>query len=116
MKIANNIKEVRAAFRGRISALKERSALYRMVLNKYAIAFILFLIWICFLDNNSVGVWIATERKLREQKRQIEALENEISEKQGRIERLNSQKDTLERFAREEYLFHEEGEDVFIVK
>ncbi len=116
MKIANNIKEAHAAFRGRISAIKERSALCRMVLNKYAIAFILFLIWICFLDNNSVGVWIAAERKLHEQKHQIEALESEISAKQARIERLNSQKDTLERFAREEYLFHEDGEDVFIVK
>lgn len=99
-----------------VNSLKGKSLAYRILLNKYFIATMLFLIWIIFIDNNNVGHWIRTNRKLREQEQQIENLKNDIRRTEDRLNQLQSQKDSLERFARENYLFHEEGEDVYVVR
>lgn len=100
----------------KIRSLKESSRLARFLLNKYTIVTVLFLVWIFFLDNNNVGEWISTNRKLKDQSRQIEKLKQDISTTEEKLDQLQSQKDSLEKFAREEYGFHEDGEVVYIVK
>lgn len=96
--------------------LKERKPFWKIMLNKYTLVSICFLVCICFIDRNSVGVLIRTEKTIVQQEEHISALESEISTLEQRINRLSSQKDTLEQFAREEYMFHEKDEDVFLSK
>lgn len=110
-----NVLDSLNSFREQVASQKEEKRWLRIVLNKYAIVTFLFLIWMCFLDNNNIGVWFRARRKLKEQDRQIEYLRKEIDRTETRLEQLHS-KDSLEKFAREEYHFHEDGEDVYIVK
>ena len=74
-----------------------------------------FFVWMLFIDNNSIGVWLRTGRQLRSQERRIEYLNREIATTEDRLNQLRSNKDSLERFAREQYGFHEPDEDVYIV-
>jgi len=111
-----SIREKYTELKERIAQLKEGSRAATILLNKYAIVTLIFVAWILFFDNNNVGEWFKAKRTLRAQQRQIEFYEKEIAQKEGRMEHLRSQKDSLETFAREEYGFHEEGEDVYIVK
>lgn len=104
------------ALREKVALAKQNHRYARILLNKYAILTLIFLVWILFLDNNNVLVWLRTQHTLRRQKAHIEMLEREIDRTEARIEQLSTQRDSLEQFAREQYLFHEQGEDVYIVK
>ncbi|MBR6269820.1 MAG: septum formation initiator family protein [Bacteroidales bacterium] len=105
-----------AEFRSKVRALKEEKQWLRILLNKYVLVTLAFIVWMLFIDNNSIGVWLRTGRQLRNQERRIEYLNKEISSTEGRLEQLRSNRDSLEKFAREQYGFHEADEDVFIVE
>lgn len=111
-----SIKEKYHNLRDRISSLREERLWFRVITNKYFIATFVFFIWMAFLDNNNIGVWYRTRRHLREQAARIEQLQEGIRQKEDRLDHLRSHRDSLEKFAREEYFFHEDGEDVYIVK
>lgn len=75
-----------------------------------------FLILICFASRANVGHWIKSLVQLRRQKHQIEMYQERNAELDGKIESLSTNLDTLERFARENFLFSEPGEDVYAVE
>ena len=102
--------------REKVAAAKQNHRWVRILLNKYILVTLLFLIWILFVDKNNVGVWLRTQHTLRRQRVHIERLENEIKSTETRIEQLSSQRDSLEQFAREQYLFHEKDEDVYLLR
>ena len=111
------------SIKGKISDLRLRYLNYkqehrwlRVLLNKYSVVTIIFLIWMLFLDNNNIGVWMRTRKTIHSQENYIQRLQQQIEETESRLYPLKSVKDSLERFAREEYFFHEDGEDVYIVK
>ena len=89
---------------------------WRVVLNKYFIVSVVFVVWMVFFDNNNVIRWIRTRMTLAEQKEQIEYYRREIRLTEDKINYMQSDKDSLEAFARKEYFYQENGEDVFIVK
>ncbi len=99
-----------------ISLFKKRYLVARIVLNKYFIVVSCFLVWIAFFDDNSFIRWLEVRKTLREQNAQIEFYEREISSTESKINYLKSEKDSLEKFAREEYHYHEDGEDVYLVE
>lgn len=102
--------------RDTLAQCKAKHALLRVVLNKYFIATIVFLVWIVFFDDNSFLRWVEVRKTLHEQNRQIEFYEQEISSTESKINYLKSEKDSLEKFAREEYHYHEDGEDLYLVE
>ena len=104
-----------AKIKGRI-ALWKQHRVGKVLLNKYFIVGLLFLVWICFFDTNNVGELIRTRRTLRSQRRQIEFYNQEISKMDRKIDQLQSQRDTLEKFAREEYYYQQDGEDVYVIE
>ena len=84
--------------------------------NKYLFIFLLFLIWMLFLDTNS---WI----KHRERNKTIEKLENrkefyesEISNDRKALDELKNNPEKLEKYARERFLMKKKDEDIFIIK
>ena len=99
-----------------VSQLKAKNRALRVLLNKYFIVTMIFLVWIAFFDSNNVIRWVGVRKTLREQKSQIKFYEQEISATESKINYLKSEKDSLEKFAREEYLYHEEGEDVYLIE
>lgn len=116
MGLKGTIRAWRESLRGKVATAKQNHRWVRILLDKYVLLTLIFLIWILFIDKNNVMVWLRTQRTLRHQRVHIEQLEGEIDRTEARIDQLSSQRDSLEQFAREQYLFHEPGEDVYIVK
>ena len=88
----------------------------KVLLNKYFVVGFIFLVWICFFDTNNVGQMIRSRVTLRRQQRQIEFYKREISNMDRKLQQLRSERDSLEKFAREEYYYHQDGEDVYVIE
>ena len=111
-----SIKEKIQGLRQRFHDYRQEHRWLRILLNKYFVVTVIFMLWMLFFDNNNIGVWVRTRMMLHRQENTIRHLQEQIEETEKRLYPLTSVKDSLERFAREEYFFHEDGEDVYIVK
>ncbi len=60
--------------------------------------------------------WIRTAGEIRRQEAQMEYYRQEIDRMNSNIEELETDRDTLEKFARERFKFAAPGEDVYIVE
>lgn len=94
---------------------RTRSKFVRVITDKYFIVTLAFAVIVLFVDRNNLISWagdyldvLRQERVIRQYQRDIKALDDKLDE-------LTSDKDSLEKFAREQYYFHQKGEDVFIV-
>lgn len=94
---------------------KIKSLLIKRISNKYVITLLIFFFWLLFFDQHSI--W---ERK--EYKSNIEALTKEkkyyltkIKKDKERIHELKTNRENLEKFAREQYLMKKKNEDIFII-
>ena len=65
---------------------------------------------------NTVIHWIGAGVETRRQERQIEQYRQQNLEMETRLNMLRNDKDTLEKFAREQFHFAVPGEDVYIVE
>ena len=74
--------------------------------------FVLFL----FLKKDSVVRWVQAGFTLRQQENRIEALKEDNERLDEQIRLLSTSRDSLERYAREEFGFAEPGDDVYIVE
>ncbi|OJV23439.1 MAG: hypothetical protein BGO30_09125 [Bacteroidetes bacterium 41-46] len=93
----------------------KETAFWRIIKNKYLLVTVVFFVWITFFDSNSlikctrVASSISSqEKEKRYYKKEIEAIEEKLNE-------LSSNRDSLEKFAREQYMFHKEDEDLYII-
>ena len=85
----------------------------RIMLNKYTLTFLAFLLWMVFFDQNRISrQWMLSDTiyNLNEEK---EDYGKKINEVKGDIYDLERNK---EKFAREKYYLHQKGEEVFIMK
>lgn len=73
------------------------------------------LVFIIFISNDGVVRWVKSVLELRRQGNEIESLRRENEELDRKIQLLSSDRDSLERFARETFFFAAPQEDVFIV-
>lgn len=74
-----------------------------------------FLVIVCFLLHDNLFNWIHAGFVIRQQHRQIERYEADIKELDRQIESMSTDRDTLEKYARETFLFAEPGDDVYVV-
>jgi len=83
-----------------------------VLLNKYFIVFVVFLVWVAFFDKHS----FLTNHRLNQT---LKDLETENLEYQNQIvapaAEIKEHNQDLEKFAREKYYFQKENEDVFVV-
>lgn len=83
---------------------------------RYAIvATALFLLFL-LLKKDSIVTWVQAGFTLRRQERQIEQYQRENEELDRRIRTMKGDRDTLERYAREQFQFAEPGDDVYIIE
>lgn len=66
------------------------------------------------VKKDSVLRWVQTGFELRRQRKEIEYYEKQIRDLDSRIEGLSTNRDTLEAYAREQFLFSEPGDDVYL--
>ena len=65
---------------------------------------------------NTVLQWARSKSDLRLQKKQMELYQKDIEQMRRQVRMLESNRDSLEKFAREQFYFAAPGEDVYIVK
>ena len=83
--------------------------------NKYILTSILFFLWILIFDSNNLINRMQKINNLKQlQKEKIEYIE-QIKTDSRKLEELITNKENLEKFAREQYLMKKENEDIFII-
>ncbi len=87
----------------------------RLFTNKYVVVTIVFLVIYIFDHNGIVTLW-KNNREIERQRATIEQYRKDIASIEARMKSLTSNKDSIEAFAREEYYYHKDKEDVFIVE
>lgn len=75
---------------------------------------VLFLAFFSFKKDN-IFRWAAARFKIRAQQEQIRRLEKQNEALENHIRALNSDRDSLETHARENFLFTEEGETLYLL-
>ena len=73
------------------------------------------ILWMVGPGNNFIH-WIRAGLEIRRQEKQIEHYKLENAELDRRINMIKNDKDTLEKFAREQYNFAGPGEDIYIIE
>lgn len=86
----------------------------RIIKNKYVITTVLFVVWMTFFDNNDIFRHVRHQRVLNDLNRERRELTTRIDEVKRQMTELQSN-DLLEKFAREQYFFKKENEEVFVV-
>lgn len=84
--------------------------------NKYLITFVIFLIWIFFIDTFDILTQIKMKQELNQLKKQEEFYKSEIEKDSTMLFNLNNDAQEQERFARERFLMKKENEDLFIIR
>ncbi|MFC2115277.1 septum formation initiator family protein [Bacteroidota bacterium] len=87
----------------------------RSLRNKYLIAIMILLVWLLVFDRNSLidrVKYIHSLHKLEDEKQYY--IER-IDEDSRRLTELKTDKDNLEKFAREQYFMKKENEDIFVI-
>ncbi|NOS93882.1 MAG: septum formation initiator family protein [Cyclobacteriaceae bacterium] len=84
--------------------------------NFYAVTGFSFLVWMIFLDSNDLISRFKLGAKLRNLNNEKEYYQQKIAEVQKDREELMTNRELLEKFAREKYLMKKETEDIFIIE
>lgn len=90
---------------------KEQRSFLRYAIVATAV-FALFLL----IKKDNVVNWMQAGFTLQRQRRQIELLQQENAALDRKIRMMKDNRDTLERYAREQFFFAEPGDDVYIIE
>lgn len=95
--------------------MKIFKAIFNVIKNKYLLTVVGLAVWLTFFDRND----IFTQYDLRQQVKKLEAERDyylhEINANKTAIEELNTNQESLEKFARETYLMKRDNEDIFVI-
>lgn len=84
--------------------------------NKYIVIFVVFLIWMLFLDTNSWIIQRGLNKKIEKLEDRKEFYKNEILNDRKALDEINNNPEMLEKYARERFFMKKKGEDIFIIK
>jgi len=83
--------------------------------NKYVITLTAFFVWMLFFDRNDIISQIQLRMKLAESRDKKEYYEGQIAIVKKEKQELLTNKDSLERFAREQYMMKKDNEDLYVI-
>ena len=84
--------------------------------NFYVVTGLAFVVWMTFLDSNDLISRFKMGAKLRSLESEKEYYQEKIADVEEDRRELMTNKELLEKFAREKYLMKKETEDVFIIQ
>ncbi len=90
--------------------------LVRMFTNKYFVVTFVFLLMGGIISNYGLLKWAQAKIFILKQETIINNYNENILDVENKLKELTSNKDSLEKFAREQYYFHAPDEVVFIVR
>ncbi|MDD3080486.1 MAG: septum formation initiator family protein [Paludibacter sp.] len=87
-----------------------------VILNKYLITLLAFIIWVTFFDQHNLIERWQTHKEIRALEKEYQYYEGEIKTDKEKMKLLQHDNKYLEKFAREKYHMKSDDEDVFIIK
>ena len=93
----------------------KNSKFFKLFSNIYILITTVFLIWILFLDSNSVVVNIKLKSQINDLENKINQLEKEIEIDKKLISTLKNL-DSLEKYGREKHFMKKQNEEIFIIE
>jgi cell division protein DivIC len=84
--------------------------------NFYIVTGLCFLVWLLFLDSNDLISRFKLGAKLRNLDREKAYYQEKIADVEKDRHELMTDRELLEKFAREKYLMKKETEDIFIIQ
>ncbi|MCL1937364.1 MAG: septum formation initiator family protein [Candidatus Azobacteroides sp.] len=85
-------------------------------LNKYWVAFGLFVIFTFFLGDSTIYKRIIYDQQINQLEKEIDIFTKQKEENQQKLDALRSDNESLERLAREQYQMIRPNEELFIIK
>lgn len=83
--------------------------------NKFVLTVLIFGVWILLFDQNNLLDRFKQMNRLNSLNKEKAYYSKKIEQDQRRMQELESNKEDLEKFARETYLMKKDNEDVFVV-
>ena len=83
--------------------------------NKYVLTISVFAIWMLFFDQNNAVDRLRMSSEIRQLKADREYYLEQIEKDSTRLNELTTDKENLEKYAREQFLMKKKNEDVFVV-
>ena len=99
-----------------MASLKKIYTQYLAKLNKYWVVVIIFAVITFTVGDSNLYKRYMYDEKIRVLEKEIKFYQKEIAVNRQKLDDLNTSKERLERFAREEYYMKEQDEDVFIIE
>lgn len=93
----------------------QQHSLFSRLMNKYTMTLLIFVVWLTFFDRNNFINKIQLKSKITTLKKERSYYQNKIEEDNRKMKELLSNKDNLEKFAREQYLMKNKNEDIFVI-
>lgn len=88
---------------------------YPFIKNRYVIATSAFIVWVTFIDSNSLLNQYKARQELFELRKEKKYYQDELRSTRVRLDELLSDSKSLEKFAREQHLMKRENEDIWLV-
>jgi cell division protein FtsB len=95
--------------------LRRDSIIVKGLRNKYLMAVLIFLVWLLIFDQNSLIDRVKYLNTLHEMEDEKQYYMERIEEDSRRLNELKTDRENLEKFAREQYFMKKEDEDVFVI-
>ena len=83
--------------------------------NKYFVVTIAFVVWMIFFDKNDLFSQYQYHSQLSKLKHERDFYQKETAKVHQELDELTTNKEELEKFAREKYLMKKDNEDVFVI-
>ncbi|MDP5061113.1 MAG: septum formation initiator family protein [Maribacter sp.] len=88
---------------------------FKIMTNMYVLVLSVFVVWMLFFDTNSLLIHLELRKEIKKLEKTQDFLKDEIARDKKIIEKL-SDKDELERFAREEYYLKKKNEEIYLIE
>lgn len=89
--------------------------LIQFLRNKYLVAGILFVVWVTLFDANNLIDRFKQMKELRQLEADKEYYQKKIKDDTRKLKELETDRKSLEKYAREQYMMKRPDEDLFIV-
>jgi len=83
--------------------------------NKFLLATVAFLVWMLFFDKNDLYSQFEHRQQLKKLEQERDFYQKETAQVTKDLDELTSNREKLEKFAREKYLMKRLNEDVFVI-
>jgi len=83
--------------------------------NKYVLTIAVFAVWMLFFDQNNMVDRIKMSSEIKQLEDDREYYLEQIQKDSARLNELTTNKENLEKYAREQFLMKKPNEDVFVV-